>query len=70
MKNTLMPLYATLTFWLASGRRWVERHSTREQEEGSNVVEWIFIAAAVVIIAGIAIAAVSAFVAREAGKLG
>ncbi len=70
MKNTLLPLHATLTFWLASGRRWVEAKSTREQEEGSNVVEWIFIAAAVVIIAGIAIAAVSAFVAREAGKLG
>lgn len=70
MNNALLPLYVNVMLLLDSGRRWVERKSTREEEEGSTIVEWLMIAVAVVVIAGIAIAAVTSFVTREAGKLG
>lgn len=56
---------STLVTWC---RAWLaERH---RDEHGFTAVEWLLIALGVIVIAGIAVAAVKTYVENETGKLG
>jgi len=54
----------------AAVTEWIEARSTPTQEEGSHTTDVILWAVGVVVIVGIALAAITAFVTNESGKLG
>lgn len=56
----------SLEIWIG----WVRSQLARRDESGFTAVEWLMIALGVIAIAGIAIAAVTAYVHGQANKLG
>jgi len=57
-----------INFWI----HWlhVRIHTARHDERGFTAVEWLVIALGVITIAGVAIAAIKAYVEAQANKLG
>ncbi len=49
---------------------WIQAKHDQRDEEGFTAVEWLLVALGVIAIAGIAVAAVQAYVTSQANKLG
>jgi hypothetical protein len=61
-----------ISFWIhwLHVRIHTARHDARHDERGFTAVEWLVIALGVITIAGVAIAAIKAYVEAQANKLG
>ena len=55
-----------LDIWIG----WLRARLSRRDEDGFTAVEWLLIALGVIAIAGVAVAAVQAYVTSQANKLG
>jgi Tfp pilus assembly protein PilV len=59
-----------LEMWTQWVKVWMQARHARRDQSGFTAVEWLVVALGVITIAGIAVAAVQAFVVRQTGKLG